>query len=456
MFLQVRKAAYQSLGPFISTFYDPDAYSSPEDYLGDKESLELQLENNNDYQFEEQNRNGDNSNTTEKVSSGGHCNRDNNKSPTDVKVECSNCACHMESVKVNVMAASETLVSVEYSSFNFWKTPLPQVDDLELDSLTLEDKSIKINVEKSSKTMHVHLTVSNDKINEGGDDAELSSTKNSEKQVVETSEKQIEKTSEKQVEDTHTSVDNSQQQHTNSSNALNDDTVEVDTSVHGSENNTETITNHGVKVNDNSGSELLVAGDEDQSSNERTNPILVSDVVTNELGEEIIEISEIDVKDDDAISQQLTSLSNNTSTPGNGGNSGLHIINNKTQAGWGSLSSSADDTQTDGGVISCLIPRVKITSHTDLSFGMPGVVNFDSHDDSMNYDPHDYYHKTTGSQVDMDITLDGVEETLASKQVCNLLCFINVTFGLTNHEIHLITFWLFSCFAAMPTNRHQC
>ena len=71
-------------------------------------------------------------------------------------------------------------------------------------------------------------------------------------------------------------------------------------------------------------------------------------------------------------------------------------------------------------MISCLIPRVKITSHTDLSFGVAGVVNFDSHDDNMNFDPNDYYQKTTGSQVDMEITLDGVEESLASKQVCNL------------------------------------
>ena len=432
--LQVRKAAYQSLGPFISTFYDPDAYSSPEDYLADKESLELQLENNNDYQFEEQNKNGDSHNATEKSSalSGGYCNGDGNKSPTDVKVECTNCACHMESVKVNVMT-SETPVSVEYNSFNFWKTPLPQVDDLDLDSLTLGDKYIDTDIEKS-KTMHVYLTLSNDKENEGRDDAELASTKSSEKQAEETSEKQVEETSENQIEDTHTAVDNSQQ-HTYSSNALNDDTVEANTPVHSSDNNTETTAaNHIVEVNDISDNELLVAGDEDHSNNDRTSPILVSGVVTNELGEEIIEISEIDVKDNDAISQQLTSLSNNTSTPGNGGNSGLHIINNKTQAGWGSLSSSAEDAQTDGGMISCLIPRVKITSHTDLSYGMPGVVNFDSHDDSMNFDPHDYYHKTTGSQVDMDITLDGVEENLASKQVCNsgILCFINITSCLTN------------------------
>ena len=91
--------------------------------------------------------------------SGAYYNADGKNSPTDVKVECTSCACHMESaVKVNV-TTSETLVSAEYSSFNFWKTPLPQVDDLELDSLTLEDKSVN----SSSKTLHVHLTWSENK-----------------------------------------------------------------------------------------------------------------------------------------------------------------------------------------------------------------------------------------------------------------------------------------------------
>ena len=396
--LQVRKAAYQSLGPFISTFYDPDSYSSPEDYLGDKESPEQLLENDNAYQFEGQNTSSDNSNTTGEspALSGAYYNGDGKSSPTDVKVECRSCACHMESaVKVNV-TTPETLVSAEYSSFNYWKTPLPQVDDLELDSLTLEDKSVD---HLSSKTMHVHLTLSDNKEKEGAGGVDSSSTKNSESQT----------------EDTHTPVDNSQQQHEHSSDAS---SVTAKTDIPVTHGNIETV-HHNVDVNDH-GDNLQ---EQHQTDNERTSPILVSDVVTNELGDEIIEISEIDVKEDDAISQQLTSLSTNTGTTGNAGSSGLHIINNKTQAGWGSLpsssSSSAEDTQTDGGVISCLIPRVKITSHTDLAFGMTGVVNFDSHDENLNYDPSDYYQKTTGSQVDMEITLDGVEESLASKQVCN-------------------------------------
>lgn len=397
--LQVRKAAYQSLGPFISTFYDPDSYSSPEDYLAEKESPDQLLENDN-AQFEEQNTSGDNSsnNTTAGESPAGYCNGDDKNSPTDVKVECSSCACHMESVKVNVMS-SETLASVEYSTFNFWKTPLLQVDDLDLDSLTLEDKSI--DTDKSTKTMHVHLTLSENGESEGGSGADEASTENSQNQA----------------EDTQIPVDNSQQQHEHSS-STSCDTVKTDIPVGSSDNGTQKL-HHSVEVNDDNGDSLLPPSGDEQSNNERTSPILVSGVVTNELGDEIIEISEIDVKEDDAISQQLTSLSTNTSTTNNGGgNSGLHIINNKTQAGWGSLPSSAED-QTDGGVISCLIPRVKITSHTDLAFGMTGVVNYDSHDENLNYDPNDYYQKTTGSQVDMDITLDGVEESLASKQVCN-------------------------------------
>ena len=103
--LQVRKAAYQSLGPFISTFYDPDSYSSPEDYLGDKESPEQLLENDNAYQYEGQNKSSDNSNTTGEspALSGAYYNSDGKSSPTDVKVECRSCACHMDSaVKVNV------------------------------------------------------------------------------------------------------------------------------------------------------------------------------------------------------------------------------------------------------------------------------------------------------------------------------------------------------------------
>ena len=56
---RVRKAVYQSLGPFISTFYDPDSYSSPEDYLGDKESPEQLLETDTAYQLVEQNTNRD-------------------------------------------------------------------------------------------------------------------------------------------------------------------------------------------------------------------------------------------------------------------------------------------------------------------------------------------------------------------------------------------------------------
>ena len=271
------------------------------------------------------------------------------------------------------------------------------MDDLELDSLTLEDQSVDHHL--SSKTMHVHLTLSDNKEKEGGGGVDSSSTKNSENQT----------------EDTHIPVVNSQE-HEHSSDASNG-TAKTDIPV--IDGNIETV-HHNVEVNDH-GDNLQ----EHQSDNERTSPILVSDVVTNELGDEIIEISEIDVKEDDAISQQLSSLSTNTGTTGNSGSSGLHIINNKTQAGWGSVpsSSSAEDTQTDGGVISCLIPRVKITSHTDLAFGVTGVVNFDSHDDNFNYDPNDYYQKTTGSQVDMEITLDGVEESLASKQVCiSYLC----------------------------------
>ena len=414
--LQVRKAAYQSLGPFISTFYDPDAYSSPEDYLVEKESLEHQLGSDNTYQLEQHSTSGgvnNSSNTTEQSSQLGRDSSGGKNSPTDVKVECINCACHMESVKVNVVASSETLESVEYSSFNFWKTPLTQVGDLDLESLTLEDNG---DTEKSSKTMHVHLTLSDSVVSDNTEIADSALTKNSEKQA----------------EDTHTTdtiVDNSHQ-HLCTSSTVNDTD---ETPVFNSDNSNAAIANsdnittihHGEESGDG---DLLVVSSEDQSSDERTSPILVSDVVTNELGEEIIEISEIDAKDDDAISKQLTSLSNNN-TASNSGNTGLHIINNKTQAGWGSLSSSGDDVQADGGMISCLIPRVKITSHTELSFGMSGVVNFDSHDDSMNFDPNDYYHKTTGSQVDMEITLDGVEEGLASKQVCySDFCFINGAF----------------------------
>lgn len=378
---QVRKAAYQSLGPFISTFYDPDSYSSPEDYLGDKESPEQLLETDTAYQLVEQNTNRDiNTNGEPAGLSGAYYNADGKNSPTDVKVECTSCACHMESaVKVNV-TTSETLVSAEYSSFNFWKTPLPQVDDLELDSLTLEDKSVN----SSSKTLHVHLTWSENKEKEDGGGVDSASTKNCEKQT----------------EDTHTPVDNSQQhEHSPDTSSV---TVKTDGPI--VDGNVDTV--HHIEINHDDNLQ------EDQCDNERTSSILVSDVVTNELGDEIIEISEIDVKEDDAITQQLSSLSStNTGTAGNSGSSGLHIINNKTQAGWGSLpASSAEDTQ-DGGVISCLIPRVKIT----------GVMNFDGHDDNLNYEPNDYYQKTitTGSQVDMEITLDGVEESLASKQVCN-------------------------------------
>lgn len=392
----VRKAAYQSLGPFISTFYDPDSYSSPEDYLAEKESTEHLPESDNAYQFEEQNTNSDNITVGEPPAfTGGYCNGDGKNSPTDIKVECSNCACHMESVKINVVTP-ETLVSAEYSSFNFWKTPLPEIDELDLDSLALEEKSV--DTDKSSKAMHVHLSFSSKEEKEEADSTSTAATT---------------KNSEKIAEDTHTPthVHNSQQQHEHSSDASND-TVKPNTPVSNSDINTAT-THCSVDTNDNTDSLLLPSSD-DQNDNERTSPILVSGIVTNELGDEIIEISEIDVKEDDAISQQLTSLSASSGTASNAGNSGLHIINNKTQAGWGSLPSSAEDTQTDGGMISCLIPRVKITSHTDLAFGMTGVVNFDSHED--NFDPNDYYHKTTGSQVDMEITLDGVEESLASKQ----------------------------------------
>ena len=308
----------------------------------------------------------------------------------------------METVKVNVVASSETLESVEYSSFNFWKTPLTQVDDLDLDSLTLEDNG---DAEKSPKTLHVHLTLSDSAVS---DDTEIADSA-------------LAKNSEKQAEDTHTNdtIVDSLQQHTCLSNMVNDtDEVPVFNSDNTAIIDSDNITaiHHCEEAGDG---DLLLVSNEDQSSDERTSPILVSDVVTNELGEEIIEISEIDAKDDDAISKQLTSLSNNANTSSNSGSTGLHIINNKMQAGWGSLSSSGEDVQVDGGMISCLIPRVKITSHTDLSFGISGVVNFDSHDNSMNFDPNDYYHKTTSSQVDMEITLDGVEEGLASKQVCN-------------------------------------
>lgn len=376
-----------------------------------EESPEQPLDNINAYQFEEQNSSGVvNNNITEEPSTfdSGYCNGDNINSPTDIKVECSNCACHMESVKVNVMT-SETLVSAEYSSFNFWKTPLPQVDDLNLDSLTLED------TDKSSKTMHVHLSLSSNEEHEGGSNEVVTlSESNSEKQAA---------------EDTHTHVNNPHQrqhEHEHSSDTSNDTTEtnipisSIDknnnTEVCSTDNNDIEVVHNSVEVSDSSDDHLLVSSGDHNSNNERTSPILVSGVVTNELGEEIIEIREIDVKEDDAIGQQLTSLSTNTGTTGNTGNSSLHIINNKTQAGWGSLSSSED--QTDGGIISCLIPRVKITSHTDLAFGMPGVMNFGSHDDNINHD-HDYSHKVMGSQVDMDITLDGVEESLAAKQVCS-------------------------------------
>lgn len=393
--LQVRKAAYQSLGPFISTFYDPDSYSSPEDYL-EKGSLDPPLENDDITQFEEHNTmNHDNSESTATLTE-GYCDGDGKNSPTDVKVECSNCACHMESVKVNVMT-SETLVSIEYSSFNFWKTPLPQVDDLDLDLLTLENKSIDVDIKQSSKTLHVHLSMSDDhgKNKDNSDDV-LLSTKDSTKE---------------QAQDINILVDNLQHKHSLDDGLSN--TVEINSTPLVNNNDSDGHTAHNtVELNDNSDNNLSVSSD-NHNSDERTSPILVSGVVTNELGEEIIEIREINVKDD-----QLTS---NNGTASDNGTGGLQVINNKTQAGWGSLSSSAEDSQTDGGMISCLIPRVKITSHTDLSFGMAGVVNFDSHDDNMNFDPNDYYQKTTGSQVDMEITLDGVEESLASKQVCNLV-----------------------------------
>jgi len=365
-FLQVRKAAYQSLGPFISTFYDPDAYYAPEDFM-EKASPDQSTADENCPE--------------EDKPLSAPCSSSSSSSSastlTDVKVECSNCARQMESVKIHV-SSSDTLESVEYSTFNFWRTPLPQIDSLGIEKLKLDETDDDAQERTNSSTMHVHLSMSG------------SYTENDEEEGL---------SALAQTSDTESD------EGSDSSKLSLQDAVKMADQLNKS---------GGASADSNSSLHTGHHGD-NEAENHRTSPILV------ELGEEIIEITEIGVHEDDAIGQQISSLSN-TTPPNCTANSGqLQIINNKTQSGW---NSSSTDSQTDGGMISCLIPRVKITSHTDIPFSMGGMVTFDSHDNSI-MEPSDHLHRS--SQIDMDITCTGNEESLAYKQVTFVPLYCNVT-----------------------------
>lgn len=372
----MRKAAYQSLGPFISTFYDPDSYYAAEDYIEKALSDQSQTE---DHCPEEDSENHKPL-STPPCSTSSSSTSSSTSTLTDVKVECSNCARQMESVKIHV-SSTETLESAEFSSFNFWRTPLPQIDSLGLEKLTLQENMETVSTEKTnSPVMHVHLSMS-DSYTENDEEEGLS--------ALATSDTEKDEGSDSSNLSLHEAAKMADQ-------------LSQDDDVNGTSASTESSlqTHH--------------QGD-DEAEDHRTSPILVSGVVTNELGEEIIEITEIGVQEDDAIGQQLSSLSNTTPPGGMANGNQLQIINNKTQSGWNS-SPSSSDSQTDGGMISCLIPRVKITSHTDLPFSMGGMVTFDNHDNS-NMEPSDHLQRS--SQVDMDITLAStcIEESLAFKQV---------------------------------------
>ena len=373
----MRKAAYQSLGPFISTFYDPDSYYAAEDYIEKALSDQSQIE---DHCPEEDSENHKPLSTPpcSTSSSSASSSTSSSSTLTDVKVECSNCARQMESVKIHV-SSTETLESAEFSSFNFWRTPLPQIDSLGLEKLTLQENMETVSTEKTnSPVMHVHLSMS-DSYTENDEEEGLLALATSEKN------------------EGSDSSNLSLHEAAKMANQLNqDDDI------------------NGTSANTESSLQMHHHGDV-EAEDHRTSPILVSGVVTNELGEEIIEITEIGVQEDDAIGQQLSSLSTTTPPGGMANGNQLQIINNKTQSGWNS-SPSSSDSQTDGGMISCLIPRVKITSHTDIPFNMGGMVTFDNHDNS-NMEPSDHLQRS--SQVDMDITLAStcIEESLASKQV---------------------------------------
>ena len=364
----MRKAAYQSLGPFISTFYDPDAYYATEDYMEKASPDQSQVEDHCPEEDSERHKPLSTPPCTASSSS--------TSTLTDVKVECSNCARQMESVKIHV-SSTEILESVEFSTFNFWRTPLPQIDSLDLEKLSLEEKTETVTTEKP--TLHVHLSMS-DSYMENDEEEGLSV---------------LTQTSDTESDEGSDSPNFSLQEAANMADQLSKDGDAHDASA--DSENTLQIGHHG----------------DDEAEDHRTSPILVSGVVTNELGEEIIEITEIDVHEDDAIGQQLSSLSNTTPSVSTANGNQLQFINNKIQSGW-NTSPSSGDSQTDGGMISCLIPRVKITSHSDIPFSMGGIVTFDNHDNS-NFELSGHLQRS--SQVDMDITCTGSEESLASKQV---------------------------------------
>lgn len=134
--VQVRKAAYQSLGAFISTFYIPNGNQSPKE-AEDKDESSLLLSDSflqdNSLETTVLAGNGevaDSSNTTTELSSDHRHPLPNSSVPPDGEISSSSTPIRA-STGVSEVSQLEWIQDQKFSNFEFWKSPIPNIEEEE-------------------------------------------------------------------------------------------------------------------------------------------------------------------------------------------------------------------------------------------------------------------------------------------------------------------------------------